>query len=238
MIFIPMIMSTIGFPFFFLLTVSKKVNNLWFSIIFPQITNHFGKNFKDIAPELFKDVKGSNDGSTIKILEIGSGLASNFRFYPKNSKIIALDINPHFRRNAELQASKFELDLERFVEGTAEDLSLIANDSVDYVVATHVLCSITNPTRTVREIRRVLKVGGKFVTLEHVRHRRLNWVYKLQWFLEPLWSVLTGGCQLSRDTQLTIEEAGLNCDQIKYLEVPNMPLTLTAQIFGSAIKIN
>ncbi len=46
--------------------------------------------------------------------------------------------------------------------GSAEDLSNIADASVDFVVACHVLEHLENPTRALHEIHRVLREGGIF----------------------------------------------------------------------------
>jgi predicted SAM-dependent methyltransferase len=46
--------------------------------------------------------------------------------------------------------------------GSAEDLADIADSSVDFVVACHVLEHIEDPTRALREIHRVLRDGGIF----------------------------------------------------------------------------
>ena len=57
---------------------------------------------------------------------------------------------------------------------TAEALP-VADHSVDAVIATLVLCSVRDPEATLREVRRVLRPGGRFVFVEHVaaraRHR-------------------------------------------------------------------
>ena len=46
--------------------------------------------------------------------------------------------------------------------GSAEDLSGIATDSVDFVIACHVLEHLADPTRALHEIHRVLREGGIF----------------------------------------------------------------------------
>lgn len=48
------------------------------------------------------------------------------------------------------------LHLERLVHCSAEDMSEIPDESVDAVVATLVLCSITNVKQVLAEIKRVL----------------------------------------------------------------------------------
>ena len=50
----------------------------------------------------------------------------------------------------------------------AEDLPF-EDDTFDVVVSTLVLCGVDDQPRAVREIRRVLRPGGRFLFLEHVR---------------------------------------------------------------------
>ena len=50
----------------------------------------------------------------------------------------------------------------------AEDLPF-EDDTFDVVVSTLVLCGVDDQPRAVREIRRVLRPGGRFLFLEHLR---------------------------------------------------------------------
>ncbi|CAG2162371.1 unnamed protein product [Oppiella nova] len=95
------------------------------------------------------------------ILEIGPARGNNFEFYPSNCRIIALDYNSYFEKYFRQNKSKFPNILcEDFVNGMAEDMRQIEDNSVDVVVATYVLCSVKDRNKTLREIRRVLKKGG------------------------------------------------------------------------------
>ncbi|WP_439566257.1 class I SAM-dependent methyltransferase [Gloeocapsopsis crepidinum] len=44
----------------------------------------------------------------------------------------------------------------------------VADNSIDTVVSTYVLCSVTDIDATLKDIQRVLKPGGTFVFIEHV----------------------------------------------------------------------
>ena len=50
----------------------------------------------------------------------------------------------------------------------AEDLPF-EDDTFDVVVSTLVLCGVDDQPRALREIRRVLRPGGRLLFLEHVR---------------------------------------------------------------------
>merc|ERR1712192_246304 len=54
--------------------------------------------------------------------------------------------------------------------GVGEDLAAagIADSSVDAVVMTLVLCTVDDQIKTLSEVKRVLKPGGKFYYMEHI----------------------------------------------------------------------
>src|SRR5690242_6004104 len=68
------------------------------------------------------------------------------------------------------------------------------DDSVDAVVSTLVLCSACDPARVLREIRRVLKPGGRFVFLEHVAAPQGTRLRTVQRWIRPVWRRIADGC--------------------------------------------
>jgi len=58
----------------------------------------------------------------------------------------------------------------------------------------------------------VLKPGGRFFLLEHVRSHR-EWLGRLQDRLAPTWLWATGGCYLNRDTAITVRAAGFEMER-------------------------
>lgn len=78
-------------------------------------------------------------------------------FLPAGSRLVMLDINagfePLLRENMRAHPS---LQLERFVVANVQDMSAVADGSVDAVVCTLVLCSVHDEPRALAEMRRVL----------------------------------------------------------------------------------
>jgi ubiquinone/menaquinone biosynthesis C-methylase UbiE len=87
--------------------------------------------------------------------------------------------------------------------------------SFDSVVSTFTLCTIPDVAAALRQLRRVLKPDGAFYFLEHGRSpdpavlRRQNLLNRFQ-------RRLCGGCNLNRDMQQLIRDAGF---QISGMEI-------------------
>jgi ubiquinone/menaquinone biosynthesis C-methylase UbiE len=81
----------------------------------------------------------------------------------------------------------------------------------DTVVSGLVLCSVTDPALALGEIRRVLAAGGVMRALEHVRSP-VRWKARMQDFTQPAWTAFSGGCHPNRETERSVESAGLVID--------------------------
>jgi len=94
--------------------------------------------------------------------------------------------------------------------------------SFDAAVATFVVCSVSDPVLVLREVRRLLKPGGRLLLLEHVVSQWPVLRSLMQW-LDPLPHHLWGA-QLNRET---VETAGfavisaetLSLDVVKHIAV-------------------
>jgi SAM-dependent methyltransferase len=174
---------------------------------------------------LLSDLRGT-------ILEIGPGAGPNLKYYPKNCRWIGVEPNPfmhpYLRRAAE--QARLAIDIR-----TLEAEQLPAEDgSVDAVVSTLVLCSVSDPAKVLQEIRRVLKPGGRLVFLEHVAAPQGTRLRKLQRAIRPLWTRLADGCHPDRETGPLIEHAGFKEVRYENLRLPLGPVG--TQIAGRAIR--
>jgi SAM-dependent methyltransferase len=77
----------------------------------------------------------------------------------------------------------------------------------DTVVTTFTLCTIPDPVKALREMRRVLKPGGLLLYAEHGLAPDPS-VERWQRRLNPVWRTISGGCNLDRKIDELIAEAG------------------------------
>jgi ubiquinone/menaquinone biosynthesis C-methylase UbiE len=166
-----------------------------------------------------------------RVLEIGVGSGLNLPFYSaKTEQLIGLDPSPRLLAMARRAACPRVGRLE-FVEGSAEAIPL-DSASVDTVLTTWTLCSIPQAAGALREMRRVLRPGGRLLFVEHGRAPDPNVVWWQDW-LTPMWKRIGGGCHLNRPIRSLIEDAGFRLDRYEtgYMRGPR-PMTFMYE--GSA----
>lgn len=101
------------------------------------------------------------------VLEIAVGTGRNFRFYPPDVRLTGIELSPTMLDLAGRRAD----ELARTVDLCEADAEALPFDdaSFDTVVCTLSLCSIPDDRKAVGEVKRVLRPGGSFLLLEHVR---------------------------------------------------------------------
>ncbi|KAF4528199.1 hypothetical protein B566_EDAN014024 [Ephemera danica] len=171
------------------------------------------KLFAPIQEIVSADWRLKNEGA-IRILEIGAGNGANLKYFPKGSRLVFVDKNaafePLLRDNLRLHTS---LRLERIVHCNAEDMHEVADESVDAVVCSLVLCSVSDVPRVLAEVRRVLA--------PHVLAKPGTTLNKVQRVLSQsrIWPTLFLGCRLDKETGKEVKRAGFSDVDLKDLEV-------------------
>jgi len=167
-----------------------------------------------------------------RVLEVGIGTGLNLAHYDKSrvSAIVGVDPAMQMHRLARKRMARAGLDVE-LVGVSAEGLPL-DDASFDSVVMTYTLCSIPDPVSAVRELRRVLKPGGKLLFCEHGRAPDEN-VRRWQQRLNPLWGRIGGGCHLDRDIPALLREGGFVLPDVHTMYLPG-PRPLTYNYWGEA----
>jgi ubiquinone/menaquinone biosynthesis C-methylase UbiE len=167
-----------------------------------------------------------------RTLEIGAGTGLNHDLYPAGVSELTLT-EPFAPMASQLREKITELTVPvSVVEAPAEALPF-ADDSFDTVALTLVLCTVPEPDRALSEIARVLKPGGRFLFLEHVRsedERLARWQDRLN---RP-WRAFGHGCNCNRDTAAAIGRSPLELERTERGRIPRMPPLVTPMLIGAA----
>ena len=174
-------------------------------------------------------------GLTGRVIEVGAGNGLNFAHYPEQvSAVFAVEPEPYLRQAAVRAAATAPVPVE-ITAGAADHLPVRAA-SFDAAVVSLVLCSVPDQARALAEIRRVLRPGGQLRFLEHVRAETW-WLPRIQTVMDAAgWTVLSGGCHVSRETLTAIESAGFVIDHVTRFRFPDRGPSLgsSPHVRGSA----
>lgn len=144
-------------------------------------------------------------GLTGRILVVGCGTGLDFGHFSPFVDLVAVDPDPYMLRRALARARALDRRVE-LIEAGAEALPF-RGGLYDAVVATLVLCTVSDLGQSLREMRRVLRPDGALRFFEHVRSSSPGWA-RFQDAVTPLWKRIGGGCHPNRDTVAAIERGG------------------------------
>ena len=158
------------------------------------------------------------------VLEIGAGTGANLAFYPDDLRLTAVEPNPHMARRLVRRSARQGRDVAVCSE-RGERLSF-PDASFDSVVTTLVLCMVDDLDQVLAQVARVLRPGGEFLFYEHVvspRIRGRRWQERLN----PVWKLLTTGCNLDRDITGAIRSAGFASVDVTAFDLSvGLPVTI------------
>jgi ubiquinone/menaquinone biosynthesis C-methylase UbiE len=165
------------------------------------------------------------------VLEVGSGTGANLPFYrPGLESLTMTEPEPSMVRRLAKNASA-RVPAVRVLRAPAEDLPF-DDDTFDVAVSTLVLCGVDDQPRALRELRRVLRPGGRLLFIEHLRsddpgtarlQDRMNWLNRL-----------VVCCDCNRPTLDTIRQAGFVLTEVKHTTLPKAPKFVRPAVIGSA----
>jgi ubiquinone/menaquinone biosynthesis C-methylase UbiE len=156
------------------------------------------------------------------VLEIGFGPGLNLPFYDPGlvERVIGVDPNDGFLSLGEEAWSQARIPLE-IIRASAEALPL-SDESVDTALVTYTLCSVDDPMRSLRELRRVLKPDGRILFLEHGLSSDPG-VARWQYRLNPIWRPLAVGCNLTRPVIRLLAESGFAVEEAEEYYLQGVP---------------
>lgn len=197
----------------------------WFAAMYDTIIRPSERRLlSKVRPGIVGDLSGN-------VLEVGAGTGANFAHYPAGVRVVATEPDPFMRRRAERRASDEARSHIEVRDAGAESLPF-ADASFDHVVATLIFCTVPDAAAGLRELRRVLKRGGTFRFIEHVRNDESRFWGGFQDRIAPAWRWFGAGCNPNRRTEDAIRDAGFCFD---WLERASTGFGMPA-IYGAARK--
>ena len=139
---------------------TEKFYNI-FSLFYPLVDIFLSPQKK----KLFKEINNQPFG---KLLEIGVGNGSHFKYY-KSHKIIGIDTSINMLKIARKQNYE-NIEL---IHMNGEILKF-KESSFDYIIISHVIAVVDNPEKLLEEAYRVLKPNGTVYILNHFTPN--NWL--------------------------------------------------------------
>ena len=167
-----------------------------------------------------------------RTLEIGAGTGLNHDLYPAAVTDLVLS-EPSGAMADQLRAKVARAErATEVIEAPGEHLPF-PDSSFDSVGLTMVLCTAPDPPAVLREIDRVLKPGGRFLFLEHVRSPDPG-LARWQDRLATPWRLFGNGCNCNRDALAAIERSPLTIERSESGEVPKAVPLVRPMVQGSA----
>ena len=178
--------------------------NAWFFTAFAGYINHIARHHKQAAFEtLDADV----------VVEIGAGTGANFGYLAPGTRLCAVEpsLAMHDRLRSRAEAAGIDLT----ILATGAEAIPLPDASVDEVICSLVLCTVSDPHQVLAEVRRILRPGGRFRFAEHVVAPRKGIRRAIQRILRRPWGCVFEGCHPGRDTVATIQSAGFETVRIE-----------------------
>ena len=170
-----------------------------------------------------------------KVLEVGVGTGLNLPFYDKSKidELWGLDPSEELSDMARKLADRENIVV-NFISSGAEEIPL-PDSYFDSVLITYTMCTIPEVARANKEIKRVLKRGGKLIFCEHGEAPDEN-IRKWQKRINPFWGKLAGGCNINRKIPLLIQNAGFEIVELEEMYLPKTPKIAGYNYWGYAVE--
>ncbi len=150
-----------------------------------------------------------------KVLDVGSGTGVNFEFFNDQVKVFAVEPSKPMLDKSIKKVKNKDIELLNFDVNDKKLHSILKENSLDAIVSTLVLCTISNPELALDNFKKWLKPNGKLIVLEHI-HSDKKFKGLFENIINPFWKVIGDGCNLNRHTDELIKEKGFIATKESY----------------------
>lgn len=181
--------------------------------------------------------RAKSRGENIRILEVGVATGRNFYYYPEGAVVSTIDLYPSLDESA-VEKKCSHLSFNGHHCASIEDLKKqFPDNSFDVVVAIHVLCYVKNKEKAMKEVRRVLKAGGKLYCWEKVMFdpKKDPIKYLIQVLNLPIYRFVSTSWWMDSGEDY-MKQNGLDTSGITYEVEPKMPLPFSRHMLGVAVN--
>jgi len=166
------------------------------------------------------------------VLEIGFGSGLNVPYYPDAvTEVAAVEPADLGWRLARERLAASRVPVKR--AGLDGQSLPFPDDRFDAALSTWTMCTIPDVRAALRELRRVLKPGGKLHFAEHGLAPDES-VRRWQHRLEPIQKRIFGGCHLTRPIVPLLEDAGFTIQELDVYYEEGSPKVAGANSLGVA----
>ncbi|HWH29308.1 MAG TPA: class I SAM-dependent methyltransferase [Mycobacteriales bacterium] len=174
------------------------------------------------------------EGLTGQVLEIGFGSGHNVPHYPSTvTSVTAVEPSDVGWRKAARRVAASPVPVHR--AGLDGQTLPFPAGSFDTALSTWTLCTIPDAAAALRELRRVLRPGGRFHFVEHglaPDERVRRWQRRL----EPVQKRVAGGCHLTRPIADLVSGAGFDLVEVEEFYEDGAPKFVAADTIGVAVS--
>ena len=169
------------------------------------------------------------------VLEVGMGSGINLPLYNPDIVDFVWGLEPAegMRKKALPNLAKSPVEV-KWLDLPGEKIPL-DDESVDTVLLTYTLCTISDWQSALEQMHRVLKHEGKLLFCEH-GHSCHEPVSKWQHRITPMWKKLAGGCHLNRSISEMISSSGFTITELDNCYMESFPKIAGYMYIGEAEK--